>query len=85
MSVGFGLGPLVAGVLAQWAPAPTVLPYLPHLALAIVAFPLVLRARETRTSNSRRRLWQQLRIPEVRDRRFSPWSCRWRRGCSAPR
>jgi MFS family permease len=33
MSAGFGLGPLVAGAIAQWAPAPTVLPYLPHLVL----------------------------------------------------
>jgi len=48
MSIGFGLGPLVAGVLAQWAPAPTVLPYLPHLLLAAVAIPLAMRAPETR-------------------------------------
>jgi MFS family permease len=48
MSIGFGLGPLVSGVLAQWAPAPTVLPYLPHLLLAAVAIPLALRAPETR-------------------------------------
>jgi MFS family permease len=48
MSVGFGLGPLVAGVLAQWAPAPTVLPYLPHLVLAAVAIPLAMRTPETR-------------------------------------
>src|SRR5882757_3267964 len=48
MSIGFGLGPLVAGVLGQWAPAPTVLPYLPHLLLAAVAIPLAMRAPETR-------------------------------------
>jgi MFS family permease len=35
MTVGFALGPLVAGLLAQWAPAATVLPYLPHIALMI--------------------------------------------------
>jgi MFS family permease len=35
MSAGFGLGPLVAGAVAQWAPAPTVLPYLPHLLLMV--------------------------------------------------
>ncbi len=33
MSSGFGLGPLFAGVLAQYAPAPTVLPYLVHVAV----------------------------------------------------
>jgi MFS family permease len=39
LSAGFGLGPLVSGVLAQFAPAPTVLPFAIHalvLALAIV-------------------------------------------------
>jgi hypothetical protein len=36
MTAGFALGPLVAGTLAQWAPAATALPYLPHIALMIV-------------------------------------------------
>jgi hypothetical protein len=35
MTAGFALGPLVAGMLAQWAPAATALPYLPHVALMI--------------------------------------------------
>jgi len=48
MTAGFAGGPLVAGLLAQWAPAPTVLPYLPHLALALVALPLAATTRETR-------------------------------------
>lgn len=33
LSGGFGSGPLVAGVCAQWLPAPTVLPYVAHLVL----------------------------------------------------
>ncbi len=41
MSAGFGLGPLVAGAVAQWAPAPTVLPYLPHLLIMIVVLALL--------------------------------------------
>lgn len=76
-SAGFGLGPLVAGVLAQWAPGPTVLPYVPHLVLVAVAFPLVLGAPETRTGSGRGRV---LRLPETRERRFrtvvlplAPW------------
>lgn len=36
MTAGFALGPLVAGTLAQWAPAATEVPYLPHIALMIV-------------------------------------------------
>jgi predicted MFS family arabinose efflux permease len=47
MTLGFGLGPLVAGVLAQWAPLPTVLPYLPQLALTACALPLAVRTPET--------------------------------------
>src|SRR4051812_18809691 len=44
MSAGFGLGPLVAGMIAQWAPAPTVLPYVPHLLLMVVVLELLRRA-----------------------------------------
>jgi MFS family permease len=90
MTVGFGTGPLVAGALAQWGPAPTVLPYLPQLILASLAFALVLRTPETRVPETRLpesgsalasgSLWQQLRVPGVRDRRFrtvvlplAPW------------
>ena len=32
---GFAVGAAVAGVLAQWAPAPHVLPYLVHIALSV--------------------------------------------------
>lgn len=33
---GFGLGPLVAGIMGQFLPAPLVLPYLVHIAVVIV-------------------------------------------------
>lgn len=75
MTVGFGLGPLVAGVLAQWAPARTVLPYLPHLVLTLAALPLVRLTPETRTAGD-----GIVRIPEVSSQRFrtvvaplAPW------------
>src|SRR6266568_5368381 len=80
ITAGFGLGPLVAGVLAQWARAPTVLPYAPHLVLAAVAFRPVLRASETRRPGRLTGLRQQFRIPEIRTHRFravvvplAPW------------
>ena len=38
LSAGFGLGPVVAALLAQWAGDPLVVPYLPHLALGAAAF-----------------------------------------------
>jgi MFS family permease len=37
ISAGFGLGPVVAALLAQWASHPLVTPYLPHLAIGAVA------------------------------------------------
>ncbi|KQP82387.1 MFS transporter [Aeromicrobium sp. Leaf291] len=46
LSAGFGTGPLVTGVLAQWAPAPTVLPYVPHLVLTVVVAVLLRPAPE---------------------------------------
>jgi hypothetical protein len=77
MTAGFGLGPLVAGVLAQWAPAQTVLPYLPHLALTIAALPLARRAPETASPDA---AGGRLRLPVVPSRRFftvvaplAPW------------
>lgn len=36
LSSGFGGGPLISGVLAQWMPAPRVLPYVVHVALTTV-------------------------------------------------
>jgi hypothetical protein len=87
MTVGFGLGPLVAGVLAQWAPAHTVLPYLPHLLLAAGALPAVHRTPETRTPETRTPETRtadggtgRLRLPDMSSRRFrmvvaplAPW------------
>jgi MFS family permease len=77
MTAGFGLGPLVAGVLAQWAPSPTVVPYLPHLLLALAALPLVRRTPETRTPEADQAV---LRVPDMSSRRFrtvvaplAPW------------
>jgi Major Facilitator Superfamily len=37
LTAGFGLGPVVAAVLAQWAPQPLLLPYVPHLVIGVAA------------------------------------------------
>jgi predicted MFS family arabinose efflux permease len=37
LTAGFGLGPVVAAVLAQWAPDALVVPYLPHLVIGVAA------------------------------------------------
>jgi MFS family permease len=47
VTAGFCLGPLVAGVVADVLPWPTIVPYLPHLVLMAVALPGAFAARET--------------------------------------
>lgn len=78
MTLGFGLGPLVAGVLAQWAPAPGVLPYLPHIALMAPVLLALLWVPETVEAGVARRV--RLRIAGVGSPRFrrvvtpmAPW------------
>ena len=83
LSLGFGLGPLVAGIAAQWAPDPLVTAYLPHLCIAVAAIPMVWRAPETMTSAadvSVAGFFHRLRVPSVRHHRFlgivvpaAPW------------
>jgi MFS family permease len=47
LTAGFGLGAGAAGVLAQWGPAPMVLPYLVHAVLAAAVLPFLPRLPET--------------------------------------
>jgi len=77
MTAGFGLGPLVSGLLAQWAPSPRLVPYLPHIALMAVVLVLLRGAPET-VDGPRRRV--RLSVPGVRSDRFlrvvlpmAPW------------
>jgi hypothetical protein len=44
---GWAIGPLVSGLLAQWAPAPTVLPYLVHVVLMVLGLVLLRGLPET--------------------------------------
>jgi MFS family permease len=37
LSFGFGSGPVVAALLAQWTPDPSVDPYIPHLVIGVAA------------------------------------------------
>ena len=47
LSGGFGAGPLVAGLLAQFLPAPQITPFVVHSVLALVAAGLVWNVPET--------------------------------------
>jgi MFS family permease len=78
MTAGFGLGPLAAGLLAQWAPAPTRLPYLPHIALMLAVLIALRGVPETVSGEPGRPL--RLSVPGVRGARFvrvvapmAPW------------
>ena len=80
LTLGFGLGAAVSGILAQWGPSPTVLPYLVHIALTLAGLVLLLGAVEPPV-HGRQRSWRsQLRIASVGDKRFrqlilpvAPW------------
>ncbi|KIQ18218.1 MFS transporter [Rhodococcus sp. MEB064] len=78
---GFAVGAGVAGVLAQWAPWPEVLPYLVHVALAAIATAALIGVPETRMrSENAGSLIDDLKIPSAGHRRFvtvvlptAPW------------
>jgi MFS family permease len=48
LSAGFGLGPIVAALLAQWAADPLVVPYLPHLVIGTAALAAAWNAPDAR-------------------------------------
>lgn len=81
LTAGFGLGAGAAGVLAQWAPAPTTLSYAVNIAVALAATLLLVAAPETRArDDSGRPWWADLAVPAGTRRRFllvvlpvAPW------------
>lgn len=71
ITVGFGLGALVAGVLAQWGLTPTVTPYLLHVALSVFSLaPLGFAREPVRERGDHATLRQSLQIPYVGRTRF---------------
>jgi MFS family permease len=81
LSAGFGLGPLIAGLVAQWAPDPLLSAYLPHLAVMLVALLVLPGAPETvRRGEAEVSLAARLRVPAAGHTRFrrvvapsAPW------------
>ncbi len=45
MAFGFGLGPLVGGIIGQWAPAPLVVTYIPTLVLGTLGLMALMRLK----------------------------------------
>jgi MFS family permease len=79
LTLGFGIGAGVSGVLAQWGPIPTVLPYLVQITIGLLGIAPLLIAPET-AGGARVRLRHSLRMPSLRNRRFlrvvlptAPW------------
>src|SRR4051812_34960866 len=52
LTAGFGLGPVVAGLLAQWAPDPLVTAYVPHVLVVLAVIVPLWRAPETVTASA---------------------------------
>jgi len=80
LTAGFGLGPVVAAALAQWASDPLVVPYLPHLLIGVAAVVALARTPEGAAA---RRTVQRPATPEWRgaraSRRWPPAAVRTRR------
>ena len=68
LTAGFGLGPVVAAVFAQWAADPLVVPYLPHLVIGVAAAIVLGGAPATRPART-----------QVAGRRWPPAAVRTRR------
>ncbi|HWC82138.1 MAG TPA: MFS transporter [Pseudonocardiaceae bacterium] len=77
---GFAIGAAVAGALAQWAPAPMVLPYLVQIAVALPCLLALRRAPQPAVTRATGSLLADLRVPAAGHRRFlrvvlplAPW------------
>ncbi|OCB12038.1 MFS transporter permease [Mycolicibacterium porcinum] len=81
LSLGFGVGPLSAGLLTVYAPLPLVLTYLVHAALCVpVLWAVWNRTVETRPHTTSRPFLDGLKVPAAGHRRFlrvvvpmAPW------------
>jgi hypothetical protein len=78
MTFGFAFGPLLSGLLAQWAGAPGVVPYIPHIVLMLLILVLIPFAPETNRAGTRGAIRRAL--PIAGGRRFrravapmAPW------------
>lgn len=78
ITTGFALGPLVAGLLAEWVVAPRIVPYMPHVVLMAGVLVAVCRTPETVASHAAPVPWPSL--VGLRDERFravvapaAPW------------
>ncbi|MDL4813825.1 MFS transporter [Actinomadura opuntiae] len=70
VSAGFGAGPLVSALVAQWAPHPLVTAYLPHLLIMLLTVPPAFRVPETRVPRPPEGAGRRLGLSGVRNPAF---------------
>ena len=63
MYSGFGLGPLMSGLIGQWGPAPLTLPYVVHLVTIVLGLAVLVVAPESVIRSPGRRIRPNLGIP----------------------
>jgi len=80
LTAGFGFGPVITAAMAEWAPAPEVLPYLLHLVVTVPALITVRGLPEPSRLSPRRSPERGLAAPSARTPRFrrvvvpaAPW------------
>ncbi len=83
MTLGFALGALTAGILAEWGPAPGQTPYIVHAVLSAISLAGILRVTETRRNdhlNVKGTFWSDVLVPTAKHPRFilavlptAPW------------
>jgi predicted MFS family arabinose efflux permease len=81
LSAGFGFGPVIAGVIAQWAPDPLLTAYVPHLLVMGLVLVAISRVPETvRSEHRATRVAGMLRVAAAGHPRFlavvtplAPW------------
>nr|WP_255426385.1 MFS transporter [Pseudonocardia sp. C8] len=80
LTLGFGAGPLLGGLLAQYAPWPMELPYAVHVLIMVPVVWGLRRGAETVRPGRTRPLWRDLRVPAAAHPRFlrlvvpaAPW------------
>lgn len=73
LTLGFGLGAAVTGLLAQWGPAPTITPFVLHGVLTALTLIPLAAAPESLPLGRRttRAWWRDLRVPAAGHRTFT--------------
>nr|WP_174507067.1 MFS transporter [Acinetobacter sp. Marseille-Q1620] len=70
ISIGFGLGPFIGGIIAEFSAHPLVTPYIPIIAGAIISFGALFRLRSPAIQPEKLSLKPHLQLPESQHKQF---------------